>query len=111
MHTLLAVGVTILTATTPAQPQPVLAATQPLNVTFVMPVAFEDTMSFLAQTSGVTIDLDETVSLEVRQQPLSGYAISLRDVSLEEAIAQLTKVKGLDYTIVNEKTVRIYKKA
>ena len=111
MHTLLAVGVTILTATTPAQPQPALAPTQPLNVTFVMPVAFVDTIKFLSKTSGVTIELDDTVSTDLRQQPLSGYAISLRGATLEEAIAQLTRVKGLDYTIVDEKTVRIYKKA
>jgi hypothetical protein len=111
MHTLLAVGVTILTATAPAQPQLSLAATPPLNVTFVMPVAFEDTISFLAKMSGVVIELDDTVSTDVRQQPLSGSAISLRGVTLEEAIAQLTRVKGLDYTIVDEKTVRIYKKA
>jgi hypothetical protein len=109
MHTLLAVGVTILTATAPAQPT--LAPTQPLNVTFVMPVAFEDTMSFLAKMSGVAIELDGTVPADLRQQPLSGSAISLRGVTLEEAIAQLTRVKGLDYTVVDEKTVRIYKKA
>ena len=110
MHTLLAVGVTILTATTP-QAQPTLAATQPLNVTFVMPVAFEETISFLAKMSGVTIELDDTVSQDLRRQPLSDYAIKLAGVTLEEAIATVARVKGLSYSIVDEKTVRIFKKA
>jgi hypothetical protein len=111
MHSLLAVGVTLLTATAPAQPQPALTTSQPLNVTFVMPVAFEDTISFLAKTSGVTIEFDDTVSAELRRQPPSDYTITLRGVTLEEAIAQLTRARGLDYMIVGEKTVRIYKKA
>ena len=109
MHTLLAVGVTILTAT--AQPQPTLAVTQPLTVTFVTPVTFEDTISFLAKTSKVTIEMDNTVPPDVRRQALADSAISLRGVTLEEAIAQLTRLKGLDYSVTDEHTIRIYKKA
>ena len=110
MHTLLAVGVTILTATTP-QPQPTLSTSEPLNVTFVMPVTFERTISFFAQMSGVTIELDDTVTEEIRQQPLSDYAIKFAGATLEQAIAQVTRMKGLSYTIVDGKTIRISKKA
>jgi hypothetical protein len=110
MHTLLAVGVTILTATTPAQPQATLAASQSLNVTFVMP-AFEDAMSSLAKMSGVTIELDATVPQDVRRAPLANSAINLRDVKLEEAIDALTRLKGLAYTVVDETTIRIFKQA
>jgi hypothetical protein len=35
----------------------------------------------------------------------------MRDVTVEEAIAALTKITGLSYSIVNETTVRIFKKA
>ena len=108
MHTLLAVGVTILTAT---QPQPTLVQSQPINVTFVMPVSFEQTISFLSQTSGVTIELDETVPQQMRQQPLSDYAMKFAGVTFEQAIAQIARIKGLSYTIVDEKTIRISKKA
>ena len=55
--------------------------------------------------------LHRSARVEVRRQPPSDYTITLRGVTLEEAIAQLTKARGLDYTIVGEKTVRIYKKA
>jgi hypothetical protein len=111
MHTLLAVGVTILTAGSPAQARPELIPSQPINVTFVMPVAFEETLSFLAKASGVTIELDDTVTPEIRKLPLSTYAISFRGATFEEALSQMTMLKGLSYTIVDAKTVRIYKKA
>lgn len=109
MHTLLAVGVTILTATAP-QAQPALARTEPLTISFIMP-AFDDAIRALAQVSGVTIEFDGSVPQEIRQQPLADSPISMRDVKPEEAIELLTRLKGLAYSVVGEKTIRIYKKA
>ena|SRR5689334_16609590 len=107
MHALLAVGITILTATA----QPTLTPSQPINVTFVMPVSFEKAISFLSQFSGVTIEVDDSVSEELRQEPLADYAMKFAGATFEQAIAQITRVKGLTYTIVDEKTIRISKKA
>jgi hypothetical protein len=117
MHILLAVGVTVLTATTPAQtstPQPVLAPTQPLSVTFVVDASkrptFEEAISFLARYATIAIELDGSVPGEIREQAVADSTLSMRGVSLEEGIAMLTRIKGLSYSIVDAKTVRIFKK-
>jgi hypothetical protein len=111
MHTLFALGVTILTAGSPAQPAaPALAATRPIDMVFLMP-PFESAIAAVAQTTGVTIELDDTVTSEVRQQPLSDRLLKLAGAGLEETIALLTRMKGLSYTIVDARTVRIFKKA
>ena len=106
MHTLLALGVTVLTASSPAQPT--LAATQPFSVVFVMP-KFEQAISSLAQMTGVTIEIDQTVGDDIRQQPVADTALNFRDVKLEEAIGVITRLKGLSYTVVDEKSIRIFK--
>ena len=106
MHTLLALGVTVLTASSPAQPT--LAATQPFSVVFVMP-KFEQAISSLAQMTGVTIEIDQTVADEIRRQPVADTTLNFRDVKLEEAIGLITRLKGLSYTIVDERTIKIFK--
>jgi hypothetical protein len=106
MHTLLALGVTVLTASSPAQPT--LAATQPFSVVFVMP-KFEQAISSLAQMTGVTIEIDRTVADEIRQQPVADTTLNFRDVKLEEAIGLITRLKGLAYTIVDERTIKIFR--
>jgi hypothetical protein len=110
MHILLAVGVTILTAGTAQATQPALAAAQPITVTFVQ-AKFDDALTHLARVSGVTIEIDQTVTEEVRRQPVYESPITMRELSIEEAIATLTRLKGLSYTIVNAKMVRVFKKA
>ena len=118
MHILLAVGVTVLTATTPQQtsaPQPVLAPTQPLSITFVVDATkrptFEEAISFLARYSRVAIELDGSVPSDIRGQAVADSTLNIRDLTLEEAIGLLTRIKGLSYSIVDAKTVRIFKKA
>jgi hypothetical protein len=112
MHILLAVGVTtLLTAGSPSQgQQPTLVATPPITITFVN-AAFEDALAALAKISGVMIEIDQTVSAEIRRQPVYDSAISVREVSLEQTIETLTRLKGLSYSIVDAKMVRIFKKA
>ena len=112
MHMLLAVGVTILTATTPSQPtlQPALSSAPPMTITFVQ-APFDDALTQLARLSGVTIEIDRTVTEEVRRQPVYESAISMRAVSVEEAIATLTRLKGLSYSIVDARMVRVFKQA
>lgn len=112
MHVLLAVGVTtLLAAGSPSQgSQPALVGTPPITITFVN-AAFEDALTFLAKTSGVTIEIDQTVTGEIRRQPVYDSAISVREVSLEQTIEMLTRLKGLSYSIVDAKMVRIFKQA
>ena len=109
MHILLAVGVTLLTATMP-QGQAALDPAPPITVTFV-DSSFEDAVSFIAKYAKLTIEIDQSVSQELRREPIAGGPIKLRDVTIEEALRTLTERNGLAYSIVNAKTVRIYKKA
>lgn len=108
MQILLAVGVTLLTATLP-QSQPALAPAPPINVTFV-DASFEDAVSFIAKFGKLIIEIDQSVSQELRREPIAGAPIRMRDVTIEEALRALTARNGLAYSIVNATTVRIYKK-
>lgn len=112
MHILLIVGVTLLTAGAPNQPQPTgLGALPPLNLTLVKG-SFEEAISTIARMSGVMIELDQSVSDEVRKASLvDNGPIRLRGASFEQTIDVLTRLKGLSYSIVDGTSVRIYKKA
>jgi hypothetical protein len=110
MQILLIAGVTLLTAGAPDQgQQPALVAIPPVTVTFLQP-SFEDAMSSLAQMSGVLIEIDQTVTSDVRRQPVAESPITMRAVTLEQAVEVLTRLKGLSYSMVDAKTVRIFKK-
>jgi type II secretory pathway component GspD/PulD (secretin) len=108
MQILLAVGVTLLTATVP-QPVQALAPATPITITFVK-ASFEDAISAIAQVSGVTIEIDQSVSEQVRRASVADYALTMRGVTLEEALELLTSQKGLTYSIADTRTVRIFKK-
>ena len=108
MQILLAVGVTLLTATLP-QGRAVLAPAPPINVTFV-DASFEEAVSFIAKFAKLTIEIDQSVPQELQRQPLSGGPLKMQAVTIEEALLALTERNGLAYSIVNAKTVRIYKK-
>jgi hypothetical protein len=110
MNILIAVGVTILTAGAAQSSQPAgLVTGEPINVTFVN-APFEDALTMLAKASGVTIEIDQTVTQAQRREPVYDSPIRLRDVSLEGALDTLTRLKGLSYSIVSAKMVLIYKK-
>ena len=110
MQTLLALGVTILTAAAPVQSQPAHVQAKPVTINFVN-ATFEDAISFLAKYAQVTIELDQTVTPEMRLQKVAGGRLVFRDVSFDEALAELTRLHGLSYTVVDEKMIRIFKKA
>ena len=109
MQILLAVGVTLLTATLP-QSEAALAPAPPITVTFV-DASLADAVSFIAKFARLTIEIDQSVSQELQREPIAGGPITMRDVTIEEALRTVTARNGLAYSIVNAKTVRIYKKA
>jgi hypothetical protein len=108
MHILLAVGVTLLAAGQ-AAPPPALSAAQPITITFVN-APLQDALTSLARLSGVVIEIDQTVTEEMRRQPVHQSTIRMRELSLEEAIGTLTRLNGLSYTIVDARMVRISRK-
>jgi len=107
MHILLALGVTIL-ASTQAQTPPRLASAdpEPLSVNFVNS-EFKDAISLIARFGKVVIELDQTVTPEIQHQKIR---VKMDRVTVEEAIAALTHEANLSYEVVNETTVRIFKK-
>jgi len=109
MHIFPAIGITILMTTTPAQTQPTLTPLEPVikEITFVN-AQFANAIALLARTSGVTIELDESVTPDIRRHRVAD--MRLRDVKFEELIEELTTPKGLSYTVVDAKTIRIFKK-
>ena len=111
MHILLAIGVSILQV---AAPPPTLLTVpngnKPISVTFNETAPFGEAISMLAKASGVTIEFDQTVSEQVRRQPMTDSKIVLKDVNLEQAVAFLTERMGLSYIVLEGKSIRIFKK-
>ena len=110
MHVLLAVGVTLLTATLAEQGQTALGQASPVNITFVK-ASFEEAVSAIARVTGMMIELDQSVADELRREPIGEGPINLRSTTIEQAHEFVTARKGLTYSMVNAQTVRIYKKA
>ena len=108
---LLAIGVSILQAIAP--PPTLLTvptANRPISVSFNETAAFEDAIAMLAKASGVTIEFDQTVPEQLRRQPMTDSKIELRNVNLEQAVANLTERMGLSYIVLEGKSIRIFKK-
>lgn len=113
MNILLAGIVSILTAAAPAQPQaPVsLLANQPITITFINTVTLDEALSTLSRLSGVVVEITKTVPEDVMQQPVSPTsAISMRNVTLEQAFETVTGLKGLSFAVINPKLVVVFKK-
>ena len=109
MQILLAVGVTLLTATLPDRGPTALAPASPVNITFVK-ASFEEAVSAIARVTGVTIEIDQSVSAELRRELIAEGPINLRGTTIEQTLEFVTARKGLTYSIVNTQTVRIYKR-
>lgn len=111
MNILLAIGVTILAATAPPQPQPA-GLGSPLTVTFVKNVSIEEVVSTFSKMSGITMEFDFSVTEEMRKLPaFPNVPVTLRNVTLEQAIDLMTRDKGLAYIVLDPKVLRIYRKA
>ena len=112
MHILLAIGVSILQVAAPPPTMLTVAnANKPMSLTFNETAPFEDAISMLAKLSGVTIEFDQTVPEQVRRQPMTDSRIVLKDVNLEQAVADLTERMGLSYIVLKGTSIRIFKKA
>ena len=104
MRILILAGITLLAATTVfAQPRLAPKSNEPFTVLFVN-TRFADVISFLAKQTGVEIRIEETE----RHHTIS--RVNLEKASLEEVLETLTHHVGLSWEVVDEKTVRIFKK-
>ena len=110
MRHLLLAGVVVLasTATSAAQtPAPLTA--EPITVSF-FEAPLDDAISLIARVAGITIELDATVTEEMRRVPVANHRLRLVNATVEQALGALTSIHGLTYTITGPRAVRISKK-
>ncbi|HYB95288.1 MAG TPA: hypothetical protein VEC39_09965 [Vicinamibacterales bacterium] len=105
MQLILVLGVYVMTAGAPAQAP---TAAQPITITFVKSTV-EDALSFLARAAGMTVEIDESVTVATRREPLTDDTLKLHGVTFEEALTLIVNRKGLAYSIEG-KTMRVYRK-
>lgn len=104
MRILMLAGITLLAANAAfAQPRLAPKSTEPFTVLFVN-ASFTDVMSFLGRHAGIEIRIDEAE----RHHTIS--RVNLEKATLEEVLETLTHQVGLSWEVVDEKTVRIFKK-
>jgi hypothetical protein len=114
MQLLLATIVTLLAAAAPNQQPQVPAGllnTPPMTLTFGNGATLDEAVSTLSRLSGVAMEFGPTVPEDVRKQRLAPESpVVMRNVTLEQAMDTLTKLKGLSFAVVNQKTIFIFKK-
>jgi len=104
MRIALLAGIALLAAQSAfAQPRLAPKSTEPFTVIFVN-TSFSDVMSFLAKASGIEITIDKTERHHMIPR------INLERATLEEVLETLTHLVGLSWEIIDEKSVRIFKK-
>ena len=111
MRHLLIAGAIVLTTTAASAGQTGTTSlpTAPLTLTLVN-APLEDVLSLIARMGGITIEIDATVTEDVRRAPMP-ERLRFIDSTVEEVLAKLTSLSGLTYTISGPKAVRITKKA
>ena len=104
MRILILAGITLLAATTAfAQPRLAPKSNEPFTVMFVN-TSFTDVMTFLGRHTGIEFRIDETERHHIISR------VNLEKATLEEVLETLTHQVGLSWEVVDEKTVRIFKK-
>jgi type II secretory pathway component GspD/PulD (secretin) len=111
MRHLLLAGVMVLSATgsAAAQVQPATLPGAPITITFV-DARLEDALSFIAKHAGFTLELDASITEEMRRSPVPQQPIRLTNITVAEALDMVTSLSGLTYTIAGPKTIRISRK-
>ena len=111
MRHLLLAGVIVLTSTpgSAAQAQEPALDAKVKGVTFVN-AQLQDALTLIAQTAGITIEFDATVTERMRRARLAQREIRLVDVTVEEALVTVISPNGLTYTVIGPKAIRISKK-
>lgn len=84
---------------------PVLDASQPVTIKFV-DARTDEAIDFVGRHAGISIQWDAGVSAEARSQAVVP-AISVREATVSDVLALLTRQAGLTLVVVDAKTVRI----
>jgi type II secretory pathway component GspD/PulD (secretin) len=109
MRIRLLTGVSILARAISAAaqtPQLDTSAARSLSIRFV-DATIERAIATVSRIGGITVQVDATVTDEIqnRLRPMT-----LREASVEQALDAITRVSGLSYSVVDGKTVRIFKR-
>jgi hypothetical protein len=110
MRHLLLAGAIVLSATvtSTAQAPQLDLHSGPVTLTFLT-ASVEEVVGVIARLGGITIELDATVTDEMRRAPLAVRPVRFNGL-LEELLKLITEQNGLTYAITGPKAVRISKK-
>jgi hypothetical protein len=113
MRHFLIAGILVLASTvdSSARTQTQTLEAEPIKQITLIRASFGDAIALIAEDAGVTIEFDVTVTEDVRRAQLAQPTIRLANIRVEDAIATLTSMNGLTYTIIGPKAVRISKRA
>jgi hypothetical protein len=101
---MLAVAVITLLAALAADAQQLAPRnTDPVTIRLVN-ATFDDAIGFVARHAGIEVQFDETATNERRTSKLT---LSMKGVTLEEAIETMTRLSGLTYKVVDAQTILI----
>jgi hypothetical protein len=84
---------------------PVLDASRPVTVKFV-DARTDEAIDFVGRQAGISIQWDAGVSAETRSHAVAP-STSVRDATVSDVLALLTRQAGLTVVVVDSKTVRI----
>jgi hypothetical protein len=68
---------------------------------------FADAVAAVAQASGISVQLDDSVTADLRDRPLRYPIISVANSTIDEVLWMLIDKSGLTYVVVDANTVRI----
>lgn len=98
----------LLVSFTTVAAQPTLDARR-INLLVVEKVTFESMVKVLGDMSGVAIDFDAAVPMELRTAPVD--RLHFQDTELVSALAFITKRNNLAFEVTSPTSVRIVTKA
>ena len=102
---MLAVAVMTLLAALAADAQQLAPRnTEPVTIRLVN-TTFDDAIGFMAKHWGIDVQFDDSASPERRNTKL---VLNMTDVTLEEALEEMTRLAGLTYKVVDARTILVY---
>jgi hypothetical protein len=78
--------------------------TEPITIHLVN-TTFEDAIGFVGRHAGIAVQFDDSATAERRTTRL---LLTMKDVTLEEALDTMTRLAGLTYKVVDVQTILIY---
>jgi type II secretory pathway component GspD/PulD (secretin) len=96
--------ITLLTAYAAHAQQLAPRKTEPIRINLV-DTTFDDAIGFVGRHAGIEVQFDDTATSERRNAKLT---LRMENVTLQEALDEMTRMAGLTYKVVDPQTILIY---